>query len=260
MKKQARITLSIFVSLFVIGIFTATCICTYRYHWSLAAFWWSCFALVWLVDLFVGGYIFYKRNRTDETKTFWLLVMIVLPIIGGLLALIYNFKLKTEYGKPDNDHTMLQALIFRAKTSIKIYSNSFFVSNDTFKALNYARWKGVTIQLVLSIQPRKSKQEFLIYNLQKALENEIELHLTDKEINGSFIIIDDNEIITTEKNFNFNTIYTQKLLKQSKEVSRYLKTWENDLERTSAYPLEKEKINPFKKLWFKIVNIFYPFF
>ncbi|MCQ3908484.1 MAG: hypothetical protein MJ200_02835 [Mycoplasmoidaceae bacterium] len=65
--------------------------------------------------------------------------MIVLPIVGATLALIFNYKLKTEYGKADNDHSKLQSILFRAKKSIKIYSNSFFASADTFKALNYER-------------------------------------------------------------------------------------------------------------------------
>ena len=145
MKLWVRNTWAITVSLLIVGIFTTTCVCTYKYHWNLAAFWWSWFGLVWLIDLFVGGYLFYKQNRTDETKTFWLLIMIALPIIGATLALIFNYKLKTEYGKPDNDHSKLQAILFRAKKSIKIYSNSFFASADTFNALNYARWKNVRI-------------------------------------------------------------------------------------------------------------------
>ncbi|MBQ0045575.1 MAG: hypothetical protein KBS35_01650 [Mycoplasma sp.] len=260
MKTWVRNTLAIVCSLLIVGIFAATCTCTYKFNWNKNIFWWSWFGSVWLIDLFVGGYIFYKRNRTDETKTFWLFIMVLLPIVGAILALIFNYKLQTQYTKEDNDHTRLQASIFRAKKSIKIYSNSFFVSNDTFKALNFARWKGARIQLIISIQHRKFKQQLLIYTMQKALENKIELHLTDKDISESFIIIDDTYVISTPKNFNFGNIYTQKIIRLSNELGRYKKTWENDLERTSRYPLERDRINVFKKITFKVINIFYPFF
>ncbi|XQP55149.1 MAG: hypothetical protein ACOQNV_00040 [Mycoplasmoidaceae bacterium] len=260
MKLWVRNTWAITVSLLIVGIFTATCVCTYKYHWSLAAFWWSWFGLVWIIDLFVGGYLFYKRNRTDETKTFWLLVMIALPIVGAALALIFNYRLKTEYGKPDNDHSKLQAMLFRAKKSIKIYSNSFFASADTFNALNYARWKNVKIELIITIQKQKRRQEFLIFCLQKALENKIELHLTDKQIVESFIIVDDELIITSASNFNFVNIYSKHDIKGTTDITRYQRIWKNDLEKTSAYPLERDKISVFKKLKFKLLNIFYPFF
>lgn len=260
MKLWVRNTLAITFSLLVVGIFTSTCICTYKYHWNLAAYWWSWFAVVWLINLFVGGYLFYKPNRTDETKTFWLLIMIILPVIGAILALIFNYKLKTLYGQPNNDHSKLQSALFRAKKSIKIYANSFFASADTFNALNYARWKNVKIQLIITIQKQKSRQDFLIFCLQKALENKIELHLTDKQIVESFIIIDEEQIITTNLNFNFANIYSQQAIKESTDISRYQRIWKNDLEKTSSYPLERDKINVFKKLKFKLLNIFYPFF
>ncbi|MCQ2957161.1 MAG: hypothetical protein MJ233_05065 [Mycoplasmoidaceae bacterium] len=62
-----------------------------------------------------------------------------MPVFGAFVALIYNYKLKTLYSQPNNDHTKLQALIFRAKKSIRLYSDSLFASLDTFKALNFAR-------------------------------------------------------------------------------------------------------------------------
>lgn len=261
MKRWLRNTLAISLSLLVIAIFTVTCVCVYKFNWYGAPFWWTWFALVWLSDLFVGGYIFYKHNRTDETKAFWLLVMIVLPIVGAIIALIFNYKLKTEYGKPDNDHTKLQAMIFKAKKSIKIYTNSFFISKDTVNALNFARWKAVRIELIVSIQKTKTKQDLLIYQLQKALENKIELHMTNKQILESFIMIDDEDVIYTDKNFNFRNIYQYKAIKHStKDIKRYQKTWETDIITSTLYPLERDQINPFKKAYLKFINIFSPFF
>lgn len=260
MKTSTRITLAVIFSTLVIGLFTTTCYFTYQYHWNLYAFWWSWFGVIWLVNLFVGGYFFYKKDRTDDTKTFWLFLMVVLPIIGAILAIIFNYKLKSLYSQPDTDHTKLQAIIFRAQKSIKIYTNSFFVSLDTFKALNYARWKGVHIQLIISMQEKKSHQSFLIYKLQRELENQIELHFTNKQIVDSFIIIDDQSVFTTSKNFNFSYICTERNLKPDKNWVKYLNIWKNDILRTSLYPTEKPKLNIFKKTRYKIINIFYPFF
>lgn len=260
MRKSTKITLSIVSTVLITAIFVASCTCTYMYHLNTVAFWWSWIAIVWLTDIFVGGYIFYKPNRTDETKIFWLLTMIVIPVSGAAIALIYNYKLKTEYGNPNNDHSILQAAIFRAKKSIKIYSNSFLASADTYKALNFARWKGVDIQLILSLQEKKSKQHFLITKLQKSLEKKIKLNFIDKQIVNSFIIIDDEYVITTEKNFNFRYIYTEKNLVISSSIGQYLSLWDNDLSRTSQYSLKKTALNPILNVTFKIVNIFYPFF
>ncbi len=260
MKKSLKITLSILLPLTVIGIFTSTCVCTYTYHWNLHAFWWSWFGVVWLVDIFAGGYIFYKQNRTDETKTFWLLVMILLPIIGAIIALIYNFKLKTYYGQPNNDHSKLQAAIFQAKNSIKIYSNSFFVTADTFNALNYACWKGVRVQLIIQQQKSRQKQDFLVNHLQKYLEDKIEFYITNKDIDESFIMIDEKELLITPTNFNFKNIYTEENISNLSETSEYVNTWNYDLERSSPQSLVKTKVFFIKKVWYKLINIFYPFF
>lgn len=260
MRHWLRNTLAICLSLLVVALFATTCIYTYKFSWNKYAFWWAWFAAIWIIDILVGGYIFYKKNRTDETKTFWLFVMVVLPIVGAILALIFNYKLKTQYTKENNDHTKLQAAIFKANESIKIYSNSFFVSNDTFKALNFARWKGIRIQLIISIQKHNFKQQLLIYTMQKALENKIEFYLTDKQITESFIIIDDNYVINTPKNFNFSNIYSLNIISTNDQITRYKKTWDHDLEKASCYPLERDKINAFKKVAFKVINIFYPFF
>lgn len=259
MKPWIRNTLSIVLSSLIVGIFITTCVFTYLKGWNLSAFWWSWIALIWLSGLLIGGYIFYKQNKTDEIKTFWLLVMIALPIVGSIIAIIFNWKLKTNYGMPNNDHSKLQKAIFNARKVIKIYSDSFFASIDTFNALNFAIWKNVKIQLIISIQKSKAKQEFLIYHLRKKLENKIKLHLTEKKIDESFVIIDDKYVITTSCNFNFNNVYSKSLIKESKEVFKYEKKWNTVLERTSLHQLKKNKTNVFKKFKYWCINIFYPF-
>lgn len=260
MKKSNKIVLSILVFVLIVGAFAVTCFFTYKNHWNVVGFWWGWVGATWLIDIFVGCYVFYKKNRTDETKMFWLLVMIVLPIAGAFFALIYNFKLKTEYGKPDNDHTKLQSAIFKAEKSIKIYSNSLFLSNDTYNALNFVTWKGINIQIIVSMQKSKSKQEFLVYKLQKSLEDRIEFFITNKEIESSFIIIDDEWVITTPKNFNFKSIYSEKNLATDSNINKYISTWKNDLDRCSVCSLVKTKISAWKTIKFKLINIFYPFF
>lgn len=260
MKLSKKIILSAILCLITIGAFASTCICSYIYNWSSAGFWWSWTAIIWIVNLVIGIYIFYQRNRTEETKTFWLLLMIVLPIIGAIIAWIFNYKLRTEYGKANNDHSKLQSIILRAKKSIKIYVNSFFVSNDTINSLNYARWKGVKIELILSVQKRKNIQEFLIMKLQKVLENKIYLYITSKQIDESFIIIDDQQAICTKTNFNFINIYSKPSINFTTNISKYLKIWNNDIERTSFIPIERNKVKLWKKIKFKFRNIFYPFY
>ncbi|MCQ3908483.1 MAG: hypothetical protein MJ200_02830 [Mycoplasmoidaceae bacterium] len=59
--------------------------------------------------------------------------------------------------------------------------------------------------------------------MQKALENKIELHLTDKQIAESFIIIDDSQVISSKSNFNFVNIYSRKDIVETNEISKYLK-------------------------------------
>lgn len=260
MKRWLQILLSILAIIIPATVFGLTCAGAYLLNWNLVAFWWSWFGLVWLIDLTIGCYIFYKKNRTDETKTFWLFMIVILPIIGALWALIHNYKLQTRYFEIDNDHTTLQTHIFRARQSIKIYSDSFFVSLDTFKALNYACWKGVNIQLVITQQPTKLRQELLVYNLRKYLEGRIPVYFTSKPINESFIIIDDKDYLATVKNFNFTNIYADKYLTSGHNASKFFSTWEHDLERSSLYTLENERVNPFKKAKLKLVNIFYCFF
>lgn len=260
MKKSSKIALSTSLSLLVIAIFVASCVCVYKFDLNVVAYWWSWFGAVWLIDIFVGGYIFYKHNRTDETKTFWLFIMIIFPIIGAIIALVYNYKLSTLYSNPDNDHLRLQNEIFKAKQTIKIYTNSFLTSSDVFKAINFARWKGVKVQLIISLQEKKWRQSFLIYKLQKELENKIELHFTNKKIIESFVIIDDQLVIKTERNFDFGEIYGQKNFVLDNNAHQYLNTWNVDLERSSLYSMERPKLNPFKNVKYKIINIFYPFF
>ncbi len=260
MKKPLRIFLTILAFVVVDGAFASTCACTYIYHWNVTAFWWSWFLIVWLVDVFVGCYIFYKPNRTDETKTFWLFVMVLIPIVGACIALIYNYKLKTLFSQPNNDHTKLQSIIFRARKSIRIYSDSFFVSLDTFKALNYARWKGVKVEIVLSMQEKKSRQDFLIYTLQKYLEKNIDLYFINKQIDESFIVVDNEECLSTTKNFNFRNVYRYKTIVSSDNPNRFINIWNYDWERCSKQSLKKEKINPFINVKYKLINIFYPFF
>ncbi len=260
MKKWLKILLSILAIIVPAAIFSLSCAGAYLYHWNLSAYWWSWFGLVWLIDLSVGCYIFYKKNRTDETKTFWLFVIVVLPIIGAFLALIHNYKLQTKYFEIDNDHILLQTKIFRAKKSIKIYSDSLFVSLDTFKSLNFASWKGVEIQIVISQQPTKLRQQLLVFNLKKYLENQIPVYFTSKPIEESFILFDDKEYLSTNKNFNFTNIYADKYLVSGTYAAKYFNIWNHDLERSSLYVLENERINPFRKIKLKLVNIFYCFF
>ncbi len=150
--------------------------------------------------------------------------MIVLPIIGAVIALIFNYKLDAQYDEPDNDHAKLQSAIFKAKKTIKIYSNSFFASTDTFQALNFIVWNGVKIQIIISTPKKKSTQNFLIYQLQKKLEERIELYLTNKEITNSFIIIDDEYVISSPKNFNFKTVYNDKCFSFDENIQKYLTT------------------------------------
>ena len=260
MKKSAKIALATSLSLLVIGIFVASCVCVYKFDLNVVAYWWSWFGAVWVVDIFVGGYIFYKHNRTDETKTFWLFIMILLPIVGAVIALVYNYKLRTLYSNPDNDHLRLQNEIFKAKQSIKIYTNSFLTSSDIFKAINFARWKGVHIQLIISLQKKRWRQSFLVYKLRKELENKIELHFTNKRISQSFIIIDNELVLSTPYNFDFGTIYGQKNITIDTTVHQYLSLWNADIERSSLYSMERPKLNPFENVKYKIINIFYPFF
>ncbi|MCQ3907701.1 MAG: hypothetical protein MJ219_03005 [Mycoplasmoidaceae bacterium] len=58
--------------------------------------------------------------------------------------------------------------------------------------------------------------------MQKELENKIELHFTNKQINQSFIIIDDQLILSTHQNFNFAAIYGQKNIILDANIHQYL--------------------------------------
>lgn len=259
MNKTIKIIWATFLSLLAIGIFATTCTLAYLRHWRLGLFWWSWFIAIWVFDIFVGGSIFYRKNRTDETKTFWLFIMVVLPLVGGIIALIGNSYVKTLYSQPKTDQTKLLGAIFRTRKSIKIYSNSLFISEDTFNALNFVKWKGVTIQVVLSVPKKKRRLNFLIEKLRREFDKPISLCLVNKQITKSFIIFDDDYALTTSKNFNFRHIYSEKNLREETSISQLLSLWNKDIERSSEFSFEESKKTIARRIKFNLTNIFYPF-
>ncbi|MCQ2957162.1 MAG: hypothetical protein MJ233_05070 [Mycoplasmoidaceae bacterium] len=74
------------------------------------------------------------------------------------------------------------------------------------------------------MQEKKSRQDFLVHTLQKYLEQNIDLYFVNKQIEQSFIIIDNEEFLSTEKNFNFSSVYREKLLKYGDNPNRFINT------------------------------------
>lgn len=259
MKKSRKAWLIICLILLT-ALFVSSCTCVYIYNLNIKAFWWSWFGSIWILDIIVGAFLFNSRSRTDEARSFWLFVLLILPAYGAIIVLFAGIKKNTEKEGINVNHAILLQAIFSARKSIKIYTNSMFVSYDTFNALMFANFKNIDIQILVSKQPKKYKQNLMLYNFDKFLDKPIKVNITNKQFSNSFIIIDDNEAINVDKNFNFSNIFSGQKLTKTNDVSTYLNQFELELKNSKNFALKQTKPKLGKRIKSGILNIFYLFY
>lgn len=262
--KKSSIILIIIMGLITTALFVVSCTCVYAYELNIRAFWWTWFAAIWVFDLVGGVYIFYSKRRSDEFKSFWLFILLVLPILGAVIVFCLGQPNQPQFNNPDNNHTLLLSNIYSAKKSIKIYSDSMFWSFDLISALNYASWKKIDITIICNNQHSKSKQKYLCFLFDKCFDKKIKIFFSDRQASHTFMIIDDKDTLVCDKNFNYSNIYQANPIFIDKDPSKYLDEFNFIQIRTSQYMLCEgkytDKYSTIKRIGFAFVNIFYPFF
>lgn len=256
MKKKI---LAILLTILTVGIITSAITCTYVFKLNEIALWVSLIVISFIQQVIFSLLIFYGQHRHDETKAFWLFIILITPFIGWIWFLLFGLKTNKEFLKSDNNHAKLLNSLFGAKKSIKIYCDKFYPTYDTFNALAYARWKKLDVTVLIKTNSKKSWQKHQEYILNKNLPLPIKVNFSDKEITNSFAIIDDEYVIKCDSNFNFKNIYSCKL-EISNDVSFYKDLYELTLLRSTERIINVEKVSLRKRLKVAIKNIFYPFF
>jgi len=257
--KKSKIVSAVLVALLTLGIIISSIVCTYVFHLNVKALWWSWILIIFILDIVFGLYIFYNSKRADESKVYWLIIIVLVPVVGCVLFMFFGWKTRSYFPESDNNHAKLLHAIFSAKKSIKIYSNTFYPSYDTFNALNFVSYKNVNVELLIASQETKAKQEYLEYKLEQFLDKRIKLYFTNLCAESSFIIIDDKYAYLCPKNFNFKYIYSDKKLVKLDDFEAQKDRYEHDKLRSSLYDYKNAKFSKSKRLKFAIINIFYSF-
>lgn len=258
MKTARKVGLAISLIL-AISIFASSCACVYLFNLHQVAYWWIWFVVCWVADIVVAGIMFNSKYAPDETKVFWLLIIILVPILGPIITIFVGLRKHSQKGGISENHAILLQTIFSAQKSIKFYTNSFFVSNDTFNALNFCSFKNIRIDICVSRQSKKYKNKLMLYDLDKFLEEKSNVGITTNKITSNFLIIDDKKVLVVEKNFNFRNMFNFNKITQTTNVDKYLKTFNEAYANSVNHKINKHKKMFFVRLRSGFLNIFYPF-
>lgn len=258
MKTARKVGLVISLIL-AISIFVSSCVCIYLFNLHEVAYWWIWFIVCWVVDIIVASIMFNTKYASDETKAFWLLIIILLPILGAIIVIFVGFRKRSQKGGISENHAILLQAIFSAQKSIKFYANSFFVSNDTFNALNFCSFKDIKIDICVSKQNKKYKNKLMLYDLDKFLEEKVNLGIISNKITNNFLIIDDKKVLAVEKNFNFKNMFDFNKITQTTNIDKYLKTFKETYGYSVNHKINKTKKRFFVRFRSGFLNIFYPF-
>lgn len=259
MTKTRKISFAISVILFV-GLFVSTCVCVYLFNWNYVAYWWSWAGILVVSDIVLAIVLYLGKYRTDETKAFWLFILLVIPFFGAIAVLCFGLKYHTEKGGISHNQATLLHALFSAKESIKIYTDSMFVTMETFRAINYARFKGIKLQILVSKQPKKERHNLMLYNFNRFLDREIPISIIDKKLSPSFIVIDDNYVLEAENNFNFKNIYSDQKIKETNIVNSYLKLFNDELANANSFKIDNTTPKLHIRIKYGSKNIFYLFY
>ncbi len=244
----------------ITAILVSSCTCVYVYHLNATAYWWTTLVVGWVIEIVVAIVLFYSKHLADESKAFWLIVLLFLPYYGATIVLFLAYdRYNQKAGEATNLTTVLQQL-FSATKSIKIYSDSFFVPLDIFNALRFIYFKDIDIQVLISKQPKKVRNKLMMYNIDKYLEVGTKVSVLKTPVKQNFIIIDDQKVLFTDKNFNFRSIYSSTKINFRNDAKLELITFSNDLKKSRNHEVKKYKLNLFKRIGLGITNIFYLFY
>lgn len=257
---KLRFTISIILSALIIAGLTCTVVFVYKFHLDFKAMWISIVLSIFFIDAVFSLIIFNSKLCSDEIKAFWLFIILLLPPCGFIFWLLIGIKRQSGFDKANSVHVKLLSRIFNAKKSIKIYTNSIFLSNDVIKALNYAAWKKVNVTIVLSINKKTWKQNLSKFDINKFYDPVIDVCFTDKEIDKSFMILDDSTVLLSTTNFNYKYMHSRQKFDIDDSATMYLNTWKKDFLRSSMFKHTQSKPIWTARLKYGIVNIFYPFF
>ncbi len=257
MKTSRKVGLSISLIL-AIAIFAISCTLVYLFNLNDIAFWWTWLIVCWVEDIAVASVLFNSKHSPDEAKVFWLLILLILPILGGIIVIFVGLIKRSQKGGISKNHAVVLQNIFQAKKSIKFYCDSFFVSHDTFNALNFCTYKNVKVDICVSKQIKRYKNKLMLYDLDKYLEGEINVGV-HPELKKNFLIIDDKKVLVVEKNFNFKNIFNFNKIIETTDVSKYLDTFKVAYGGSVNHKINKKKKNFFCRLKSGFLNIFYLF-
>lgn len=250
-----------FISLILVScVLAGICTCVYLFNWREEIFWWSLVGGAWIIDIILAVILFNNKYLPDETKMFWMLVLFLLPIYGALCVCFIGLRRKTQKENVSDNHAILLQAIFSAKKKIRIYSDSFFVSYDTFQALNFAVFKGIDIEIIVGKQRTKHRQKLLKQNFQRYLEDPIKILLANQRLSNSFLIVDDKKALIADINFNFRRIFSKYQIKEIDDISLCLETYKNGLKDVQPFSLKNKKITMFFKFKNSLGNLFYLFY
>lgn len=242
------------------GIFVSSCTCVYIFKLHEVAYWWTVLVVGWAIEIALAIVLFNSKHMPDEAKAFWLIVLLFLPYYGALITSFLAFdRYHQKIGETTNQTLILQH-VFKANQSIKIYTNSLFVPLDIIQALNFISFKGVEVQIIVSKQAKKVRNKLMIYNIDKLFETKVKVSLLNYAVKQNFIIVDDQKVFKTDKNFNFRVIFSTNKINESLDIKDQLSTFEKDLKKASKHEVKKYKLPIAKRFGFAIANIFYLFY
>ena len=250
MKNKIKLFAVILTSLIVIACATFLIYTAYFiFNWNKKIFWIVTIISVWALNIFAVICNFYSKKELDEEKTFWTIIINLFPICGILWFLAFRRKIDNSI-KKNSDQTKLLSYIYCAKKSILICSNSFFVSDDVFAAINFAYYKKISIQILLQ------KNNFQHYKIKKFLNHNINTKYFLKKIDKNFVIIDNETVLVFTDDINFKNLYFTQQLWTDFNVNKYLQKFQNCNKFAQKYILKRHLISV---VYYKIMNFLYIF-
>jgi len=255
-KKITKIIVTVLLSVIFITLFTVLCVYTYKLNWNKHAFWWPWVGALFLIDLITALVVFNSKHRSDENKSFWLFIILIIPFFGFFIFVGFGHEKNCINGSHPNNALILES-IFEAKESIIICAKTFFPPYDVFAALNFAANSSKKITLLVSKQNKKYTQELLHHRFEKQLSRRINIYFTEQEILDTFMIFDNQKVLVANHNFNYKNVFSDKHIPIATNVADYKKIFDVYVQAAVLDPCEVIKRPPYKRIALSLANIFY---
>lgn len=164
-----------------------------------------------------------------------------------------------SYPHPQNIYNILLYLIYSARKSIKIVTNSFLPVDHLNFALEVALIKNVDVKIITSNYLSNSRMQICNYFNKMLIVNK-NLYLLNNKIEYNFIVIDDELVIISPLDFNYSSLFlnpqTIVCLKDKKKY--FVNKFSNLLNQTTL--AKQMSFSKWDKFVFGCYNIFYPLF